>query len=93
MRTAFTVTVDARDGVTTGISAADRTTTITELADPDAQAQDFVRPGHVFPLRYAEGGVLTRQGHTERQLDLARLTEPAAHAACARRDWSTTTAR
>jgi 3,4-dihydroxy 2-butanone 4-phosphate synthase/GTP cyclohydrolase II len=72
MRTAFTVTVDARDGVTTGISAADRTTTIRRLADPDARAHDFVRPGHI-PLRYAEGGVLTRQGHTEAAVDLTRL--------------------
>jgi 3,4-dihydroxy 2-butanone 4-phosphate synthase/GTP cyclohydrolase II len=73
MRTAFTVTVDARDGVTTGISAADRTTTITRLADPDARASDFVKPGHIFPLRYAEGGVLARPGHTEAAVDLARL--------------------
>jgi 3,4-dihydroxy 2-butanone 4-phosphate synthase / GTP cyclohydrolase II len=73
MRTAFTVTVDARDGVTTGISAADRTTTIRLLADPAAQASDLVRPGHIFPLRYAEGGVLVRQGHTEAAVDLARL--------------------
>jgi len=73
MRTAFTVTVDARDGVTTGISAADRAATIARLTDPAAQAADFVRPGHIFPLRYAEGGVLTRQGHTEAAVDLARL--------------------
>jgi len=73
MRTAFTVTVDARDGVTTGISAADRTTTIRLLADPAAQASDLVKPGHIFPLRYAEGGVLVRQGHTEAAVDLARL--------------------
>jgi 3,4-dihydroxy 2-butanone 4-phosphate synthase/GTP cyclohydrolase II len=73
MRTAFTVTVDARDGVTTGISAADRTTTIRMLADPQAGPQDFVRPGHIFPLRYAEGGVLARPGHTEAAVDLARL--------------------
>jgi 3,4-dihydroxy 2-butanone 4-phosphate synthase/GTP cyclohydrolase II len=73
MRTAFTVTVDARDGVTTGISAADRTTTIRLLADPTAGPQDFVKPGHIFPLRYAEGGVLARQGHTEAAVDLARL--------------------
>jgi 3,4-dihydroxy 2-butanone 4-phosphate synthase/GTP cyclohydrolase II len=73
MRTAFTVTVDARDGVTTGISAADRTTTIRLLADPAAQATDFVKPGHIFPLRYAEGGVLARPGHTEAAVDLARL--------------------
>jgi 3,4-dihydroxy 2-butanone 4-phosphate synthase / GTP cyclohydrolase II len=73
MRTAFTVTVDARDGVTTGISAADRTTTITRLADPKAQPGDFVKPGHIFPLRYREGGVLARAGHTEAAVDLATL--------------------
>ena len=73
MRTAFTVTVDARDGVTTGISAADRTTTIRKLTDPGATAGDFVRPGHIFPLRYKEGGVLRRPGHTEAAVDLARL--------------------
>ncbi len=73
MRTAFTVTVDAREDVTTGISASDRTTTITKLADPASSAADFVRPGHIFPLRYAEGGVLARAGHTEAAVDLARL--------------------
>ena len=73
MRTAFTLSVDARDGVTTGISAADRTTTIARLVDPATTAQDLVRPGHVFPLRYAEGGVLRRPGHTEAAVDLARL--------------------
>jgi 3,4-dihydroxy 2-butanone 4-phosphate synthase/GTP cyclohydrolase II len=73
MRTAFTVTVDARDGVTTGISAADRATTVRRLADAGAAAGDFVRPGHVFPLRYSPGGVLARPGHTEAGVDLARL--------------------
>ena len=73
MRTAFTLSVDARDGVSTGISAADRATTIARLVDPDTTAQDLVRPGHVFPLRYAEGGVLRRPGHTEAAVDLARL--------------------
>jgi 3,4-dihydroxy 2-butanone 4-phosphate synthase/GTP cyclohydrolase II len=73
MRTAFTLSVDARDGVTTGISAADRATTITRLTDPASTAADLVRPGHVFPLRYAEGGVLRRPGHTEAAVDLARL--------------------
>jgi 3,4-dihydroxy 2-butanone 4-phosphate synthase/GTP cyclohydrolase II len=73
MRTAFTLSVDARDGVTTGISAADRATTIRRLADPATTAADLVRPGHVFPLRYAEGGVLRRPGHTEAAVDLARL--------------------
>jgi 3,4-dihydroxy 2-butanone 4-phosphate synthase/GTP cyclohydrolase II len=73
MRTAFTLSVDAREGVTTGISAADRATTIARLLDPATSAQDLVRPGHVFPLRYAEGGVLRRPGHTEAAVDLARL--------------------
>jgi 3,4-dihydroxy 2-butanone 4-phosphate synthase / GTP cyclohydrolase II len=73
MRTAFTLSVDAREGVSTGISAADRATTILRLADPGTAAPDLVRPGHVFPLRYAEGGVLRRPGHTEAAVDLARL--------------------
>jgi 3,4-dihydroxy 2-butanone 4-phosphate synthase/GTP cyclohydrolase II len=72
-RTAFTVSVDGRDGVGTGISAADRATTISKLVDPATTAADLVRPGHVFPLRYAEGGVLRRAGHTEAAVDLARL--------------------
>jgi len=73
MRTAFTLSVDAREGVTTGISAADRAATIARLVDPASTAQDLVRPGHIFPLRYAEGGVLRRPGHTEAAVDLARL--------------------
>ena len=71
--TAFTVCVDAKDGISTGISAADRATTITKLVDPATTAADLLRPGHVFPLRYAEGGVLRRAGHTEAAVDLARL--------------------
>jgi 3,4-dihydroxy 2-butanone 4-phosphate synthase / GTP cyclohydrolase II len=73
MRTAFTLSVDASEGVTTGISAADRATTIAKLIDPETTAADLVRPGHIFPLRYAEGGVLRRPGHTEAAVDLARL--------------------
>ena len=73
MRTAFTVSVDARDGVSTGISAADRAATVLRLVDPGTTAADLVRPGHIFPLRYAEGGVLRRPGHTEAAVDLARL--------------------
>src|SRR5271154_1523638 len=73
MRTAFTLSVDAREGVSTGISAADRATTIARLVDPKTTAQDLVRPGHIFPLRYAEGGVLRRPGHTEAAVDLTRL--------------------
>jgi 3,4-dihydroxy 2-butanone 4-phosphate synthase / GTP cyclohydrolase II len=73
MQTAFTVSVDAREGVTTGISAADRARTIQMLADPDTSPYDLVRPGHVFPLRAKAGGVLRRPGHTEAAVDLARL--------------------
>jgi 3,4-dihydroxy 2-butanone 4-phosphate synthase/GTP cyclohydrolase II len=81
--TAFTVSVDARDGTTTGISAADRAATITKLIDPDAEASDFVRPGHIFPLRYAEGGVLRRRGHTEAAVDLTTLAGlPPAGVVC-----------
>ncbi len=72
-RTAFTVSVDARHGTTTGISAADRATTVLALLDPATRADDVVRPGHIFPLRYREGGVLKRAGHTEAAVDLARL--------------------
>ncbi|MHB8451476.1 MAG: bifunctional 3,4-dihydroxy-2-butanone-4-phosphate synthase/GTP cyclohydrolase II [Mycobacteriales bacterium] len=71
--TAFTVSVDAKDGITTGISAADRAQTIRLLADPTSSTADLVRPGHVFPLRAKEGGVLRRPGHTEAAVDLARL--------------------
>lgn len=70
--TAYTVTVDASTG-STGISATSRAETISRLADPARQAQDFTRPGHVVPLRAREGGVLTRDGHTEATVDLARL--------------------
>ena len=72
-RTAFTVSVDARAGVTTGISAADRARTIRAIIDPATQPVDLSRPGHIFPLRYREGGVLKRAGHTEAAVDLARL--------------------
>jgi 3,4-dihydroxy 2-butanone 4-phosphate synthase/GTP cyclohydrolase II len=72
-RTAFTVSVDAVRDVTTGISAADRTTTVLRMLDPTARPDDFARPGHIFPLRYREGGVLKRAGHTEAAVDLARL--------------------
>ncbi len=72
-RTGFTISVDLREGTTTGISAADRTLTIRALADLDAKADQFSRPGHIFPLRYSQGGVLRRTGHTEAAVDLARL--------------------
>jgi 3,4-dihydroxy 2-butanone 4-phosphate synthase / GTP cyclohydrolase II len=78
MGTAFTVTVDARHGTTTGISAADRAVTIRALADPATVPTDLVRPGHVFPLRARHGGVLRRTGHTEAAVDLARLAGRAA---------------
>ena len=79
MRTAYTVSVDARDGISTGISAADRSHTVRTLIDSATEAYEVVQPGHVFPLRYAEGGVLVRPGHTEAAVDLARLAglEPA----------------
>lgn len=73
MRTAYTISVDAARGVSTGISAADRARTIQLLANPKTQPDDLVRPGHVFPLRYRDGGVLRRAGHTEAAIDLARL--------------------
>ena len=68
--TAFTVTIEARRGVTTGVSAADRVTTIRAAIADDAVPEDLCRPGHVFPLRAQPGGVLTRRGHTEGTLDL-----------------------
>jgi 3,4-dihydroxy 2-butanone 4-phosphate synthase / GTP cyclohydrolase II len=71
--TAFTVSVDVRDGTSTGISAADRTATLQALADPSVPATEFNRPGHIFPLRARPGGVLKRAGHTEAAVDLARL--------------------
>ena len=78
-RTDFTVSVDAARGVTTGISAHDRAATITTIANPKSAPEDLVQPGHVFPLRAKDGGVLRRAGHTEAAVDLARLAglEPA----------------
>jgi 3,4-dihydroxy 2-butanone 4-phosphate synthase/GTP cyclohydrolase II len=73
MRTQFTISVDARDGVSTGISAADRAHTARVLADSATEPWEITRPGHIFPLRYADGGVLSRRGHTEAAVDLARL--------------------
>ncbi len=71
--TAFTVSVDAREGTTTGISAADRAHTIRQLTDPGTRPEELARPGHVHPLIAARGGVLQRAGHTEASVDLARL--------------------
>jgi 3,4-dihydroxy 2-butanone 4-phosphate synthase / GTP cyclohydrolase II len=78
--TAFTVSIEARRGVTTGISAADRATTILTAVDPKTRPQDLARPGHVFPLRAKKGGVLVRPGQTEASVDLARIAglTPAA---------------
>jgi 3,4-dihydroxy 2-butanone 4-phosphate synthase/GTP cyclohydrolase II len=78
-RTNFTVAVDAAKGITTGISTADRARTISVLADPKSSPNDLVQPGHIFPLRAKDGGVLRRAGHTEASVDLARLAglEPA----------------
>lgn len=73
MKTAFTISVDAAKGITTGISAADRALTIRLLADPKAHADDLVKPGHIFPLQAMPGGVLRRAGHTEAAIDLATL--------------------
>lgn len=73
LRTAYTISVDARDGVSTGISAADRAHTVRVLADSATEPWEITRPGHVFPLRYRDGGVLVRRGHTEAAVDLATL--------------------
>jgi len=71
--TAYTISVDAAAGVTTGISAADRARTLNVLADPDSQPEDLIRPGHILPLRAVDGGVRERAGHTEAAVDLMRL--------------------
>lgn len=71
--TAFTVSIDARRGITTGISAADRATTILAAVDPQTRPQDLARPGHIFPLRARNGGVLVRPGQTEASVDIARI--------------------
>jgi 3,4-dihydroxy 2-butanone 4-phosphate synthase/GTP cyclohydrolase II len=76
--TAFTITVDARRGVTTGTSAYDRAVTIRTLVDPHSRAEDLTRPGHILPLRAMPGGVLRRAGHTEAAVDLARLADCTA---------------
>lgn len=80
MGTAFTISIEAREGVTTGISAADRAKTILTAVDPSSKASDLARPGHVFPLRAKRGGVLVRVGQTEASVDIARIAglTPAA---------------
>lgn len=79
-QTAFTISIEARDGITTGISAADRAQTVRVASDPTKGANDILSPGHIFPLRAAEGGVLVRAGHTEGSVDLCRIAglRPAA---------------
>ncbi len=71
-QTAFTVSVDSLYGIETGVSATDRATTILAMLNPKTRPEDLCRPGHIFPLRYKEGGVLKRAGHTEATIDLAK---------------------
>lgn len=78
--TNFTVSVDAKEGITTGISAMDRAHTVKVLIDPKSKPRDLARPGHIFPLRAQEGGVLVRAGHTEAVVDLARIAGLKCHA-------------
>lgn len=80
MGTAFTISIEAREGVTTGISAADRARTILTAVDPNTKPSDLARPGHIFPLRAKRGGVLVRAGQTEASVDMARIAglQPAA---------------
>ncbi|KAF0133522.1 MAG: 3 4-dihydroxy 2-butanone 4-phosphate synthase / GTP cyclohydrolase II [Candidatus Saganbacteria bacterium] len=73
MKTAFTISVDAKQGITTGISPADRAKTIEALINPKTKEEDLAKPGHIFPLKAQEGGVLKRAGHTEAAVDLARM--------------------
>ena len=83
LATAFTVSIDYREGLTTGISAAERSSTVRALSNNNVQAEDFVRPGHIFPLVAKDGGVLMRSGHTEAAVDFARLAgEPPAGVIC-----------
>ncbi|OQK11848.1 3,4-dihydroxy-2-butanone 4-phosphate synthase [Vibrio parahaemolyticus O4:K55 str. NY3547] len=72
-QTAFTISIEAKVGVTTGVSAAERVTTIKTAANPHAKPEDLARPGHVFPLRARPGGVMTRRGHTEGTIDLMQM--------------------
>ena len=74
MGTAFTVSVDASKGIESGISAKDRAITVKRLSNPNSKPLDFVKPGHIFPLKYQKGGVLVRAGHTEGSVDLAKLS-------------------
>ena len=81
-KTDFTVSVDAARGVTTGISAYDRATTILAIANPKPSPEDLNQPGHVFPLRAKDGGVLRRAGHTEAAIDLARMAGVCSAKSC-----------
>ncbi|MCA1589044.1 MAG: 3,4-dihydroxy-2-butanone-4-phosphate synthase [Acidobacteria bacterium] len=80
MGTAFTISIEAREGVTTGISAADRAKTILTAVDPNTKPSDLARPGHIFPLRAKNGGVLVRVGQTEASVDIARIAGLASAA-------------
>ena len=71
----FTVSIDARNGITTGVSSKDRATTILTAIDDKTKPEDLVRPGHIFPLKAQRGGVLVRTGHTEGAVDLARIQD------------------
>ena len=77
--TAFTVSIEAAHGCTTGVSAADRVTTIKAAANPEGKPEDLLRPGHVYPLRARTGGVLERRGHTEATVDLMRIALSLIH--------------
>jgi len=72
-RCMFSISVDYKNGTTTGISPSDRTATVKALIDENSKSEDFIKPGHLFPLMYKEGGVLAREGHTEASVDLAKL--------------------
>lgn len=71
--TPFTISVDAKEGISTGVSVSDRITTLKLLIDPETKPEDLTRPGHVFPLRPAKNGILDRRGHTEAAIDLMKL--------------------
>jgi len=91
LRTQYTISVDAADGVSTGISAADRARTLRVLADPNSTPRDLIRPGHILPLRANKGGVLARPGHTEAAVDLLKLAGLNPVGVIAR--WSSLTAQ
>src|SRR5208283_1638646 len=79
-RTAFTLAIDAKEGITTGISAGDRVITILKAVSKNAKSSDFIKPGHVFPLEAKTGGVLERAGHTEAAVDIAKFAGASVYA-------------